>query len=497
MEDLVLALDLGTTNIKAGILDVNGNLLKVETKELSVERDSTGKAEHNPDVIFESVISICKTVVQGYEERVKIIVPSSYMFGFVPLDKDFKPLTGIITLLDTRSQETFHELLQIVDYDQLYNRTGCPPLFLYPFAKIYWLKQRKPEIFKNARYFLCSKSFICLLLTGEIYSDPSVSSSTQMMNIHSLNWDPYALSVLGIDERNLAKIVPAEKVVGQIRPKVAEMIGLGKDVKVLNGVYDSGAVALGTGALQGYYGIINLGTTAMIRVAYPKPVVDKDKRKRFQACYLCNNRWFIGGSINNAGIILKWFRDNIFNLPYDKMSELAAQDDSKDLFFLPFITGERYPEIGNVACGVFFGLKSHHTKLHMIRAGMEGVVFSLKLAFDALKENGIEVSELRAGGGGTNSNVWMNIFANVFNLPVKIPQAKEAALLGSSILGHYALGHYKTLDEATEKLVKIEKSYLPLPAEVEYYSKRYEFFKYLVSFMREAYQKHFELFSTK
>ncbi len=497
MEDLVLALDVGTTNVKAGILDSTGRLLKVETKEITVEKDSSGRAEHNPDLLFDTIVSVCRNVSQGYEDRIKIIVPSSYMFGLVPVDENLKPLTGIITLLDTRSQETFRELQETVDYDQLYARTGAAPLFLYPFAKIYWLKQRKPEIFEKTRYFLCSKSFISLRLTGEIISDPSVSSSTQMMNIHNLSWDPYALQLLGIEENQLPRILPAERIVGTVHPEIANLLGLRKDVMVLNGVYDSGAVALGTGALQGFYGIINLGTTAMIRVAYPKPVIDKDKRKRFQACYLCCNRWFIGGSINNAGIVLKWFRDNVFELPYENLTTLASHDNTKDLFFLPFITGERYPEIGNVASGVFFGLKSFHTKAHIIRSGMEGVVFSLKLAFDALHENDIEIKELRAGGGGTASDLWMNIFANVFNLPLKIMEAQETALLGSSILGCHALGYYKTLEEASEKMLKIKRTYFPNSAEVEYYSKRYEFFKFLVTYLREAYEKHSKIFMEK
>ncbi len=493
MEDLVLAVDVGTTNVKAGILNSSGQLLRVETKEISVERDSSGRAEHNPDSLFENIIFVCRRASYGYEDKIRIVVPSSYMFGLVPVDEDLKPLTGIITLLDTRSQEIFQELLRTVDYDQLYLRTGAPPLFLYPFAKIHWLKQKNPDVFSKARYFLCSKAFISLKLTGEIFSDPSVSSSTQMMNIHSLNWDPYVLSILEIDEEQLPKIAPAETVVGQLRPEVAELLGLRKDVKVLNGVYDSGAVALGTGALQGFYGIINLGTTAMIRVAYPKPVIDKDKRKRFQACYLCSNRWFIGGSINNAGIILKWFRDNVFDLPYEELTKLASKDTTKDLLFLPFITGERYPEIGNVASGVFFGLKSFHTKAHMIRAGMEGVSFSLKLAFDALSENGIEISELRAGGGGTASDLWMNIFANVFNLPLKVMEAQETGLLGSSILGFHALGYYRTLEEASERMLKVKRTYLPNPLEVEYLNKRYEFFKFLVSYLREAYEHHLRM----
>ncbi|PMQ01505.1 MAG: carbohydrate kinase [Dictyoglomus sp. NZ13-RE01] len=493
MEDLILAVDIGTTNVKAGVLDFNGNILRIASKEVPLERDDTGKAEHNPDTLFETFIKICREVSEGFEDRIILLVPSTYMFALLPVDKDLKPLTGIITLLDTRSQETFEELSKVVDFEEIYNRTGCPPLFHYPFAKIYWLKKRHREIFEKARYFLCSKSFIISKLIGEVISEPSVSAATQMMNINKLDWDDYALSFLEINYSNLPKLVSSETILGKVSKEVLKMMNLKRDVELLTGVYDGGAVGLGIGAMGGSVGVINLGTTGMLRVTYDKPVVDKDKSMRFQAYYLCNNKWYIGGAVNNAGIILRWFRDNIFNLSYEEQTLLADQDNSKNLFFLPFITGERYPEIGNIASGVFFGLKSFHTKNHMIRAGMEGVTYSLKLSYDALLENGIDIFELRAGGGGSKSSLWMNIFANVFNKPIKVIDSEESALLGSAILGTYSLGVYKNLKSATDKLVKIKEVYMPSEDLAQYYSKRYEFFKYLVRYMKEAFERHNKL----
>jgi gluconokinase len=493
MENLILAVDIGTTNIKAGIIDPEGNILRAKTSELEVERDETGKAEHNPEKLFSNFISICRDVLNGYQDKIVLLVLSSYQFGLIPLDKDFRPLTGLITLLDIRPRETFDELARKLDFEELYGRTGAPPLFISSLSKIYWLKRKRKEIFENARYFLSSKDYLLLRLLGRPYTEPSIASATQLMNINDLKWDAYPLDILGINEGYLPEIVQSEEIVGKISPEVRESLGLKKDVYVLPGVYDGGAIGLGIGAMGDSVGVMNIGTTAMLRIAYPKPIIDKDKKMRFQAYYLCSNKWFIGGAINNAGVVLKWFRDNLFDLPYDELTSLAEKVQVPDLFFLPFITGERYPEIGNIVSGVFWGLRSYHTKSHMIRAGMEGVAFTLKLAFDALKENEIEIKELRAGGGGTKSPLWMRIFSSVFNMPIKITECDEPALLGSAQLGFYALKIFKSLQEAREKLVKVKGIYHPEEEMLEYYERRYEFFKYLLKSLKNAFKKHSQL----
>ncbi|MBC7328570.1 gluconokinase [bacterium] len=490
MEDLILAVDVGTTNIKAGVIDTNGKILRTLRKELVVEEDETGKAEHNPQKLLDAFLSICREAVAGYEKWISYIVISSYQFGLLPLDEKLQPLTGIITLLDLRPRETFNELSRRIDIQEFYKRTGAPPLFISPLSKIYWLKKKRREIFEKTRYFLSSKDYLLLNLLGELYTEPSSSSATQLMNINSLEWDSYSLSILGISESNLPQIVPSEKVIGKLSDSIKRILGLKRDVYLIPGVYDGGAVGLGIGGMEDSVGVINIGTTAMLRVAYPQPIIDKDKSMRFQAYFLCSNRWFVGGAINNAGIILKWFRDNIFELPYEELTSLAEKVNSKNLFFLPFITGERYPEIGNIASGVVWGLRSFHTRNHLIRAGMEGVAFTLRMAYDALKENGVEIEKFRAGGGGTRSPLWMQIFSSIFNKPIEVTECEEPALLGSALLALYAIKRYESLQEATKDIVKLKETYIPAEGLRVEYEKSYEFFKFLVKNLRKAFKKH-------
>jgi gluconokinase len=492
-KNLVLCVDIGTTNIKSGIVDEEGNILSLFRKELPLERDQEGRAEHNPDIVFNSFIEAVREVSKGYEDKISLLIPSSYMFGLIPVDKNLNPLTGIMTLLDMRPKETFEELLEILDIYEIYKRTGCPSTFHYPLFKIFWLKKKRKDIFEKTRFFLSSKDFILLKLLSEPFTEPSISSATEIMNVRTLKWDDYAMSILGIKEDQLPPIVPSDKILAKIPDETKKILGLSSEVYILPGVYDGGAVGIGIGAFEEGVGVINIGTTAMLRVAYPLPIFDKEDSLRIQTYYLSSGKWFIGAAINNAGIILKWLRDNIFNLSYENLTLEAEKEKSLNLFFLPYITGERDREIGNIASGVFFGLRNYHNKGHMIRACMEGVAFSLKTIYDALRDNNVRVKEIRAGGGGTNSPLWMDIFSSIFGLPIKVSNVEEPALLGSAILGFYALGKFSDLDSATKKMVKVEKIYIPSNDKIEYYEKRFKFFKFLIKNLKEAFEYHNKL----
>lgn len=489
-KDLILSVDIGTTNLKAGVVDERGNILSLYRKEIYVEKDSEGKAEHNPYTLFNAFVEVVRGASKGFENRISLIVPSSYMFGLIPVDDKLNPLMGMMTLLDLRARETYEELLEKIDISEVYKRTGFTPTFHAPLFKIYWIKKKRNDIFKKTRFFLSSKDFILLKLLGGPFTEPSISSATAYMNVNTLEWDEYVLDILGVSKGKLPYIMSSDKILPDLPKESKRLLGFYKDVKVLTGVYDGGAVGTGIGAFEEGVGAVNIGTTGMFRVAYPKPVFDKQESMRLQTYYLALGKWFIGGAINNAGVALKWLRDNIFNMPYEELTREASKEGSSNIFFLPYLTGERDKEIGNIASGVFFGLQNIHTKGHMIRAVMEGVAFSLRMIYEALRDNSIKVKEIRAGGGATNSPFWMEIFASTLGLPIKVSKVEEPALVGSAILGYYVLGRYEDLSQATIQMVNVQNVYLPNEEEVSYYEKKFLFFKKLSHELKELFEAH-------
>ncbi|MCC6445280.1 MAG: gluconokinase [Armatimonadetes bacterium] len=492
--DLVLAVDVGTTNIKAGVVSDSGGVLRLSQRELTVEGGEDGRAEHDPEALYHAFIEVCREAAFGYEGRIVLLALSTYQLGMLPADRGGRPLMGMMTLLDTRPQATYARLLGRIDIADLYVRTGCPAFFHYPFSKIFWLKTQKPDLFQKVGCFLGSKEFFIRRLTGHLCTEASLATATQLMNTKTLQWDDYPLDTLGLTRAQLAEPVPSDKILGTLTDEASGALGLRRGTALLPGVYDGGAVGIGIGAMEEGTGIINIGTTGMLRVVDARPTLDFSPDMRLQTYYLTGGRWFPGAGVNNAGVVLKWLRDSVFGLSYDALTDAARSvPDAANLFFLPFLSGERNPQIGNVASGVFFGLRGRHTKGHMARAAMEGVSFALRLVLEALQDNRVPMERIRVGGGGARSAFWMETMASALGVPLQVTRVEETALIGSAMMGFVALGRFHDLQEATREMVQVGHLYLPDAAQAEACGQRFEFFKYLIHHLADAYRKHSEL----
>ncbi|MCS6829301.1 MAG: gluconokinase [Armatimonadota bacterium] len=493
-EPLILSVDVGTTNIKAGVVEASGHVLQVAQQELPLARDENGKAEHDPQLLWDTFCAVARRVSSGYSSRIGALVLSAYQLSLLAVDERGEPLTAIITLLDTRPQQTYPQLLERMDARQLYQRTGCPPLFHYPLSKIFWLKTNHPHLFEKARWFVGAKDYLIYRLSGQWVTEASLGTATQLMNLYTLQWDEVALDVLGLPPAKLPTPVEANSVLAVLPSSMCAQLGVAEGCRLVPGVYDGGAVAIGIGALLGGTGAVNLGTTAMLRVALSEPVLDSDPAMRLQTCYLACGRWFPGGAINNAGVTLRWLRDNVLHIDYEAMNhEASGVCDTAGLFFLPFLSGERNPQIGNAASGVFFGLRGYHTRGHIVRATMEGVCFALRIVYDALQQNGVAPQEIRIGGGGSRSPLWMQTMANVLGVPLQVSQVDEPGLVGSAILGYSALGFYPDAVQATEAMVRSGRQYLPQEQAIAHYEKKYHFFRQLMHDLAAAFAQHASL----
>lgn len=488
---LVLSVDVGTTNLKAGVVAPDGQVYSVVQQELPLLRDETGAAEHDPETLWNTFCTVAAQAAQPYRERIAALVLSAYQLSLLAVDAQGTPLTRIVTLLDTRPQQTYPRLLQRIDAHQIYHLTGCPPLFHYPLSKLFWLQQQHAEVFKQARWFVGAKEYLLHRLCGGWATEASLATATQLMNLHTLEWEPEICRMIGIDIQQLPSPVPAQQSLGPLLPEARSRLGLAQGCQVVPGVYDGGAVAIGIGALLPETGAINMGTTAMIRAALPHPVLDADPSMRLQTCYLAADRWFPGGAINNAGVTLRWLRDQLLGIDYDTMNrEAASVPDTAGLYFLPFLSGERNPQIGNQASGVYFGLRAYHSRAHLVRATMEGVCFALRVVYDALRDNGVMPQRICVGGGGARSPLWMQTLANVLQTPLYISTASEPGLVGSAILGYTALGAYPDVLQATQQMAHLGEQFTPEPNQTERLQNRYRFFRQLMSDLAGVFAEH-------
>jgi len=490
---LILSIDVGTTNLKAGVIDETGRVLAMRRTQTPIHRPERGAAEHDPRDLYDIMISVCREISKKYKHDIAHIILSTYQLGLVLVDEHLSPLTGLTLLSDMRARETVGEFHEQLDMASLYLRTGCPPMFQYPFARLFYFKKRRPELIAKTKYFLGCKDYLLLQLTGEALTEPSIAAATQMFNINSLSWDSTALNVLGIGPKQLPRPVDGIRTAIPVLESVRKELGLtSTKLDVFPGIYDGGALAVGLSGLAPDIGVMNIGTSALVRVPGTKPVFDSKEEMRLQPYCLAENLYLNGGALNNATLPLNWMREKLFEPDLDNIPELKDTKNAP-IFCLPYLTGERDSKIGPFASGVFFGLRDHHGRQEMLRSVMEGVAFSLCMVKEALLENHSTISELRLGGGGAGSKAWTQILADVFNAPIKLPNGEEVALVGSAMLAYTALGVYESLEKAKKEMTSVGEIVEPIAENVKIYAEHYEFFKKLRSEMGELYRAHVKL----
>ena len=490
---LTMVVDAGTTNFKMGVIDYQGQILAKCSQTVDLKRPESGAVMHDPADLYLIFKELVAELGPDYKAAIKTIVFSGYQFGFMPMGVDDQPLTGMITLLDTRSKAVMPVLEEKLPFVKIYEKTGCPPLFTYILARLIWLKKYKPKIFAQSNWFADIKSFFINKLCGERVTEPSIAAVTQLYNLYNQKWDPELLDMAGITAKQLPRVVSGDKIVGKLNPDRARELGLGIDVSILPGVYDGGSMIIGMGGYENNFGICNLGTSGMLRVCSSQPLIDDPQKRRLQTYSLTEDKYAIGGGINNAGVTLRWYKNNLAgNDSYQEIIERAARvaPGAGGLFCFPFLTGERDPRVGNLASASFFGIKEHHDKGHLARSLLEGIGYTLNLIKEALQENGVTLKKIIIGGTASKDDPWCQILADIFNTPVTKALSGDSALVGGAIMAAKVAGKYGSIKEAGERMVKLGREFSPAQDNAEIYQKHYLFFKKMIANYQDFYRVH-------
>jgi gluconokinase len=490
---LTLAIDLGTTNLKVGLVNEQGDILSVRSSAMQTYSSEPGAAEHDPEELKRLLFDLCRAVLTDVDkDQVQYIISSTYQFGMMLMDAQRNLLTPITLLTDIRSQQTFSDFMSAFDDIDIYQKTGCPLISQYVLPRLYYFFKEKPLLFSKTKYFADSKSFLFEWLTGEWVTDMSTAASTQFYNAHDYQWDEELLSRLHLSPDQFPPAEDGTKYTASLKKELCTALGFSKNVQVILGVYDGAALAVALSGLAPNVGIINVGTTAMLRLPGERPALDKNENKRIQAYALQKGNFLNGGALNNAALPLDWMRNNLFEIDVQDEGLLQITNEPP-VIALPYLTGERDSKTGPYASGVFFGIRRNHSPIDFARSVLEGVAYSMRYLNDALLENNLRVKELRMGGGGVNIKVWPQIFADVLGAPVTISSVNEMALIGSAMLALTAGGVFKDLNEASEKMVKEGKRIEPDKTAVKVHDQRYPFFKKLRETLGPLYKEHAEL----
>jgi len=486
-KDILLGVDIGTTVVRAFGFAYDGKVVADSRREVGIVHPRPSWAEEEPNELFNSTVEVVREVARVVGKRVKAIGFSGQMHGLCCVDKDGKPLTRLIPWADVRASEQVKKLEEKIGTNELYRRTGCPPLFVYVAPKILWVKENLPNVFKRCRKIITAQDYIIFKLFGSYYSNPSLASGSQLLNINEVKWDSKLLEVLEIDESMLPILVEGDTVFDKLPNTAAELLGLQEGIPVALGASDGALSNVGSGAIKDGIGAINLGSSGAVRVISKYPIWDEEMR--FFCYYVASRNWLPGGAVNNCGIVLRWFRDNFAEKEveeakrkgieaYKLLDEQAAKAPAgcDGLLFLPFMSGERFPVRDPYVRGMLFGLSLAHSKSHFIRCMMEGIAFTLRWIQEAIEEH-FKVDVIKISGGGARSSLWRQIVSEISGKKVVRTQVEEASVLGASILAGIAIGDFSCMEKAAEEMINDVETHEPSRSNNELYDRLFEVYK--------------------
>jgi gluconokinase len=477
--DVIVGLDSGTTATKAVSVDRRANVRATISVGYPLLVPAPDHAELDSARLQQAAVEALAGIAKLAAERGDTVVAlslSAAMHGLVGFETDGTPCGSLLTWADARADEQAR-MLAAGSAGRLHERTGTPVHPMSPLAKLAWFRDNDPDTLTTARWGGVKELIVGALCETDFVIDLSCASATGMYDGHARAWDAEALELTGVKAEQLAQVVPTTTVLPGLRRDVASAAGLPADLPVVIGASDGTLANLGVGAVSPGVAAVSLGTSGAIRAVRRGPGVDPAHRL---FCYaLTEDRWVLGGAVNNAGSVVRWAAQTFGATPEGATGEALDEADgrllveagavapgSDGLLCLPYLLGERAPWWEPGLRGAWVGLRRDHTRGHLVRAAVEGVCQQIALVRVAMSEAGDDVHEIRATGGALESPVWRSVLSAALNLPVGLARSPEGTGTGAALLGYHALGELDDLDSVVE-LISVDAGDPPDAAAVE------------------------------
>ncbi len=472
-----IGVDLGTSAVKLLLMDGEGQILKIVSKEYPLYFPHPGWSEQNPEDWYAGTMAGLGELLEDCDkDKVAGISFGGQMHGLVVLDREDRVIRPAILWNDGRTGRQTDYLNQTIGKEKLSACTANIAFAGFTAPKILWMKENEPDDHKKIAKIMLPKDYLAYKLSGSFCTDVSDASGMLLLDVKNRCWSKEMIQICGISEEQLPRLYESYEVVGTLRPGIAAQLGLSRDVKVIAGAGDNAAAAVGTGTVGDGRCNISLGTSGTIFISSKKFGVDENNALHSFAH--ADGNYHLMGCMLSAASCNKWWNEDIL-----RAADFASEQrgitklGENQVFYLPYLMGERSPHNDPKARALFMGMTMDTTREDMTQAVLEGVSFGLRDSLEVARSLGLKIQRTKICGGGAKSPLWKRMIANIMNLKVDVIESEEGPALGGAMLAAVGCGEYPDVETIASKLVKVIDTVEPEPELVEKYEERYQKFR--------------------
>ena len=479
-----IGVDLGTSAVKLLLMEENGRICNIVSKEYPLFFPHPGWSEQHPQDWFEQSMEGLKELTEGIDKtQIAGIGAGGQMHGLVTLDEKDQVIRPAILWNDGRTGAETDYLNQVIGKEKLSEYTANIAFAGFTAPKILWMQKNEPDNFAKIKKIMLPKDYLNYRLSGAFCTDVSDASGMLLLDVKNRCWSDEMLKICGITREQLPKVYESWQVVGTLKPEIAAELGFPETVKVVAGAGDNAAAAVGTGTVGDGQCNISLGTSGTIFISSKEFGVDENNA--LHSFDHADGSYHLMGCMLSAASCNKWWSEEILGTKdYAAEQNQIEKLGENNVFFLPYLMGERSPHNNPDARGVFFGMSMDTTRADMTQAVLEGVAVGLRDSLEVARSLGIKIERTKICGGGAKSPLWKKIIANVMNMKVDVLESEEGPSMGGAMLAAVGCGAYPDVETIGKKFAVIVDTVEPDEELVAKYEEKYRKFSKLYPAMK-------------
>ena len=477
--NLYIGVDLGTSALKLLLMDAEGRILNMISKEYPLEFPKSGWSQQDPEDWARAVMEGVPELLKGFNgSDVVGIGCGGQMHGLVILDEKDSVIRPAILWNDGRTARQVEYLNHVIGKDKLSAYTANIAFAGFTAPKLLWVRENEPDNFSRIAKIMLPKDYINYILTGVHSCDYSDASGMLLLDVKHKCWSKEMLEICGITETQMPRLFESYQSIGSLKPEIAKQLGLSEGVQVAAGAGDNAAAAVGTGVIGEGGCNISLGTSGTIFISCAQFRVDH--QNALHAFAHADGGYHLMGCMLSAASCNKWLMDEIYKTSDYAAEQLPITDDKlgeNHVYFLPYLMGERSPINDTNARGMFFGMTMDTTRADLTQAVLEGVAFAIRDSVEVARDQGIAIRSAKICGGGAKSPLWKKIVANILNVELQCMDSEQGPGMGGAMLAMVACGEYGSVQEVCDQLVRVTSTIKPEPELAVKYEKHYQKFR--------------------